>query len=74
MPNIYGVLPVLEALRAGARRIDRIVIAEGVRDARLREVLEAARSARVPVRREPRGIAGRGPEQTAQVEDRTRTG
>ena len=54
MPNIYGVLPVLEALRAGARRIDRIVIAEGVRDARLREVLEAARSARVPVRREPR--------------------
>ena len=54
MPNIYGVLPVLEALRAGARRIDRIVIAEGVRDARLRDVLEAARSARVPVRREPR--------------------
>lgn len=54
MANIYGVLPVLEALRAGARRIDRIVIAEGVRDTRLREVLDAARSARVPVRREPR--------------------
>jgi 23S rRNA (guanosine2251-2'-O)-methyltransferase len=54
MPNIYGVLPVLEALRAGARRLDRIVIAEGVRDARLREVIEAARRARVPVRREPR--------------------
>jgi 23S rRNA (guanosine2251-2'-O)-methyltransferase len=54
MPNIYGVLPVLEALRAGARRIDRIVIAEGVRDARLREVMEAARSAQIPIRREPR--------------------
>lgn len=54
MPNIYGVLPVLEALKAGGRRIDRIVIAEGVRDARLREVLEAARHARVAVRREPR--------------------
>ncbi|MEK6324650.1 MAG: 23S rRNA (guanosine(2251)-2'-O)-methyltransferase RlmB [Acidobacteriota bacterium] len=54
MPNIYGVLPVLEALRAGGGRIDRIVIAEGVRDARLREVIEAARHARVPVRREPR--------------------
>ena len=54
MANIYGVLPVLEALRAGARRIDRIVIAEGVRDTRLREVLDAARSAGVPVRREPR--------------------
>src|SRR5438132_11147530 len=54
MANIYGVLPVLEALRAGARRIDRVVIAEGVRDARLREVIEAARGARVPVRREAR--------------------
>jgi 23S rRNA (guanosine2251-2'-O)-methyltransferase len=54
MSNIYGVLPVLEALRAGARHIDRIVIAEGVRDSRLRDVLEAARRARVPVRREPR--------------------
>ncbi len=54
MANIYGVLPVLEALRAGARRIDRIVIAEGTRDARLRDVIEAARAARVPIRREPR--------------------
>lgn len=54
MPNIYGVLPVLEALKAGGRRIDRIVIAEGVRDARLREILETARQAGVAVRREPR--------------------
>ena len=54
MANIYGVLPVLEALRAGSRRIDRIVIAEGTRDARLRDVIEAARVARVPIRREPR--------------------
>jgi len=54
MPNIYGVLPVLEALRAGGRRLDRIVIAEGVRHERLREVIEAAHRARVPIRREPR--------------------
>src|SRR4030095_690936 len=54
MANIYGVLPVLEALRAGARRIDRIVIAEGVRDSKLREVIEAARHAGVQIRREPR--------------------
>jgi len=54
MANIYGVLPVLEALRAGARRIDRILVAEGSRDSRLRDVLEAARRARVPVRHEPR--------------------
>jgi 23S rRNA (guanosine2251-2'-O)-methyltransferase len=54
MPILYGVLPVVEALRAGGRRIDRIVIAERARDSRLRDVLEAARRARVPVRREPR--------------------
>jgi 23S rRNA (guanosine2251-2'-O)-methyltransferase len=54
MSNIYGVLPVLEALRAGVRRIDRIVIAEGARDSRLRALIEAARRAGVPVRREPR--------------------
>lgn len=54
MPNIYGVLPVLEALKAGGSLIDRVVIAEGVRDARLRELIEAARRARVPIRREPR--------------------
>lgn len=54
MSVIYGVLPVLEALRAGGRRIDRIVIAEGARDTRLREVIEAARHAHITIRREPR--------------------
>jgi 23S rRNA (guanosine2251-2'-O)-methyltransferase len=50
MANILGAAG--EA--SGARRIDRIVIAEGARDNRLREIIEAARRARVPVRREPR--------------------
>jgi len=59
MPNIYGVLPVLEALRAGARRIDRIVVAEGARHERLRDVMEAARRAGLPVRREPRAALDR---------------
>ena len=59
MPHIYGVLPVLEALRSGARRIERIVIAEGTRHERLREVIEAARSAGLPVRREPRASLDR---------------
>jgi len=54
MANIYGVLPVLEALRAGTKRIDRIVIAEGARDSRLRQLIDAARGAGVPIRREPR--------------------
>jgi len=59
MPNIYGVLPVLEALRAGGRRIERIVIASGAKHERLREVTEAARSAGVPVRQEPRASLDR---------------
>ena len=54
MPNVYGVLPVLEALRSGGRRIERIVIAEGARHERLREVIEAARRHNIPIRREPR--------------------
>jgi 23S rRNA (guanosine2251-2'-O)-methyltransferase len=39
---IYGVLPVLEALRHNPRRIDRIVIAEGARMHRLNEIMEIA--------------------------------
>ena len=52
--TLYGVLPVLEALRAGSRRIERIIIAEGARHERLREVIEAARQSGIEVRREPR--------------------
>lgn len=54
MAHIYGVLPVIEALRSGARRIERIVIAEGARHERLREVFDLAKRARIPVRKEPR--------------------
>jgi 23S rRNA (guanosine2251-2'-O)-methyltransferase len=59
MPNVYGLLPVLEALRAGGRRIERIVIADGAKHERLREVIEAARRAGVPVRHEPRASLDR---------------
>ncbi len=41
--SIYGVLPVLEALRANARRIDKIMIAEGAGERRLTDVIELAR-------------------------------
>jgi 23S rRNA (guanosine2251-2'-O)-methyltransferase len=51
---LYGVSPVLEALRAGQRPIEHITLAEGTRDHRLRELLDLARAARVPVRRAPR--------------------
>jgi 23S rRNA (guanosine2251-2'-O)-methyltransferase len=52
--QLYGVAPVLEALRAGQRRIERVTIAEGTRHHRLRELIEAARRAGVLVRYAPR--------------------
>jgi 23S rRNA (guanosine2251-2'-O)-methyltransferase len=53
-PKIYGLLPVTEALRAGARPVERIVIAEGAHDSRLQELYNLARSRNVIVRRAPR--------------------
>jgi len=52
--KLYGVAPVLEALRARARPLEQITIAEGAHPARLRELLTEARAQRVPVRRAPR--------------------
>lgn len=52
--HLYGVLPVLEALRAGNRRVERITVAEGAHETRLHEVFELARAGGVPVRRAPR--------------------
>src|SRR5215211_4116017 len=59
MAHVFGVLPVLEALRSGGRRIERIIIADSARHERLREVLEEAKRAGVPVRREPRAALDR---------------
>jgi 23S rRNA (guanosine2251-2'-O)-methyltransferase len=50
MPHIYGVHPVLEALRAGTVR--RLRVAERAGD-RLREVIDAAAAARIRVERVP---------------------
>jgi 23S rRNA (guanosine2251-2'-O)-methyltransferase len=52
--RIHGLIPVLEALRSGQRSIDQIVVAEGARHERLREMLDLAKAANVPVRRVPR--------------------
>jgi 23S rRNA (guanosine2251-2'-O)-methyltransferase len=51
--TIYGLIPVLEALRTG-KRFELITIAEGARHERLRELLDLAKQARVPVHRAPR--------------------
>jgi len=56
---LYGVNPLLEALRAGDRAPAEIVIAEETRDDRLRELMELARKQNVPVKRAPRGALDR---------------
>jgi 23S rRNA (guanosine2251-2'-O)-methyltransferase len=50
---IYGVLPVLEALRAETRRVDKVLIADGARETRLAEIIELCRSRRIAWNRVP---------------------
>jgi len=52
--QIYGLIPVLEALRARNKKLEQITIVEGARHERLRELLELAKQARVVVHRAPR--------------------
>jgi 23S rRNA (guanosine2251-2'-O)-methyltransferase len=52
--RVYGLVPVIEAIRAGKRQIEQVTIAEGSRDARLKELIELARQNGVPVHRAPR--------------------
>ncbi|MBA3442923.1 MAG: 23S rRNA (guanosine(2251)-2'-O)-methyltransferase RlmB [Pyrinomonadaceae bacterium] len=52
--QLCGVGPVLEALRAGNRPVERLTIAEGTHESRLRELLQLAHAAGVPVRRATR--------------------
>lgn len=52
--RIYGLIPVIEALRAGQRTIENIAIAEGARHERLRELILLAKEAKVPIHRVPR--------------------
>lgn len=51
---VYGVLPVLEALRAAGRRIDKVLIAEGAKEKRLAEIIELCRSRSIAWNRVPR--------------------
>jgi 23S rRNA (guanosine2251-2'-O)-methyltransferase len=48
---VYGVSPVLEALRANPRRIEKIVIAEGAREHRIAEIFELAKQNHIPFQR-----------------------
>jgi len=57
--ELYGVAPVLEALRAGRRSIEAITIAEGVRHHRLNELIALARAKGITVRQAPRAALDR---------------
>lgn len=50
-PLIYGVLPILESLRANSRRIEKIFVAEGAREKRLSEIFDLARQNGVLINR-----------------------
>ena len=56
---VYGLIPVLEALRGGHKQLETITIAEGARHERLRELLELAKRDGVPVHRVPRSALDR---------------
>lgn len=52
--QIYGLLPVLEALRARRRPLQKILLLEGAQPARLSELLDLARRAGVAVEKRDR--------------------
>ncbi len=54
MNHIYGLSPVLEALRAGRRPIQKVLVAVGANPARLNELTEAARRAGVGIEKRER--------------------
>ncbi|MCP9495096.1 MAG: 23S rRNA (guanosine(2251)-2'-O)-methyltransferase RlmB [Pyrinomonadaceae bacterium MAG19_C2-C3] len=49
--QIYGVNPIVEALRAAVRPLERIMIATGAHDYRFNEIYDLAKERDVPVRR-----------------------
>ena len=51
---VYGVLPVLELLRANTRTIDKIAVADGAHETRLSEIFDLARSKGIAVNRLPK--------------------
>ena len=52
--TLFGVLPVLEALRAENRRIEKIFVADGAKEKRLFEILDLAQKKGVQFQKIPR--------------------
>lgn len=65
---VYGVLPVLEVLKAGNRSIEKILVAEGASDTKLKEARSLARGNGVPWNVVPRSALSRivGPDSNHQ--------
>ncbi len=57
--TVYGLIPVLEMLRAGGKQLEQITVSEAARHDRLRELVDLAKHARVPVHRVPRNAIDR---------------
>lgn len=51
---VFGVLPVLERLRANPKKVEKILIAEGGHEKRLQEIFDLAKENRIPFQRVPR--------------------
>jgi 23S rRNA (guanosine2251-2'-O)-methyltransferase len=51
---VFGVLPVLELLRANPKRVEKILVAEGAREKRLSEIFDLAKQNRVIIQRTAR--------------------
>ena len=51
---IFGVLPVLEALKADRRKIEKVVIADGSRESRLGEIVDLCRQRSISYSHVPR--------------------
>ena len=57
--TVYGLNPVLEMLRAGGIQLQQITISDAARNERMKELLELAKQARIPVHRVPRNAIDR---------------
>ena len=57
--QLYGVHPVLEALRAGDRRVERIILVKGRHGGEIEELVRLARAQRIPFTFETRGVVDR---------------
>ena len=57
--GIHAVLAALRSARASGRRLDRVLVAQGARNTRLRPLIDECRRIGIPVRFEPRSVLQR---------------